>query len=88
MLANNVGACELATGDFAQAEQHLKNALSLDPGYPLPYFALAVLAHARGETERADHLLNEAATRGYRGGTRDRMIALAGSLLASVEGRP
>jgi tetratricopeptide (TPR) repeat protein len=87
MLRNNLAACELALGKLEDAEVGFQHARALDPGSPLPYFNLAVVAQAKGLPERAEELLREAKVRGYRGGTRERVIATAGSILAAVEGR-
>ena len=87
MTRNNLGACRLALGEFDSAEAELRHALDLDPGCPLPYFNLAVLAHIRGMDMEAESLRAEAARLGYRDATRERIISIAGSALAAVEGR-
>jgi tetratricopeptide (TPR) repeat protein len=88
MLWNNIAACDLALGKLDAAEAGLQHARTLDPGNPLPYFNLAVVAQAKGLPERAAELIAEAKAKGFRGGTRERVIAMAGSILAAVEGRP
>lgn len=87
MLANDVGACELALGRRDGAEANFERAIALDPGYPVPYFNLAVVAETWGDRERAQRLLADAGKRGFRGGTRERVIAMASGVLAAVEGR-
>jgi tetratricopeptide (TPR) repeat protein len=88
LLRNNLAACDLARGELDAAEAGFQRARALDPGNPLPYFNLAVIAQAKGLPEGAGELLREAKARGFRGGTRERVIAMAGGILASVEGRP
>ena len=87
MLANNIGACELALGNLDAAEAKFEQAVRRDSGYPVPYFNLAVVAETRRDGERAQRLLADAWARGFRGGTRERVVAMAGSVLATVEGR-
>jgi tetratricopeptide (TPR) repeat protein len=87
MLRNNIGACELVLGRLDTAEAELERAVTLDPGYPLGYFNLAIVAQAKGQPERAGDLLREAQARGFRGGTRERVIAMAGGVIAAIEGR-
>jgi Flp pilus assembly protein TadD len=74
-------------GKLDAAEPELKEARDLDPGSPLPYFNLAVLAHARGAESEAERLRALAAQFGYRAATRERLISAAGGALAAVEGR-
>ncbi len=87
MTHNNLGACRLVRGELDAAEVELKRARDLDKGFPLPYFNLGVLAHARGEPSEAERLRALAAKLGYRAGTRERLISVAGTALAAVEGR-
>lgn len=87
MTRNNLGACRIALGKFELAETELRQALALDPGFPLPYFNLAVLAHARDMDAEAERLRAVAARLGYRAATRERIILSAGSALAAIEGR-
>lgn len=87
MLANNLGVCELQLGDTGAAQARFEHALALDAGYPVPYVNLAVIAFVRGQPELANDLLGQAVMRGYSGGARDRMIAMAASTLAAIEGR-
>jgi len=87
MTRSNLGACQLVQRNLGQAEAELMRALELDPGFPLPYFNLAILAHARGAEEQAGRLLAKAASLGYRAATRERLISAAGSMLAAAEGR-
>jgi tetratricopeptide (TPR) repeat protein len=87
MTRSNLGACRLVLGKLDAAEPELKEARDLDPGSPLPYFNLAVLAHARGAESEAERLRALAAQFGYRAATRERLISAAGGALAAVEGR-
>lgn len=87
MTRNNLGACYLALGQLDPAEAELSQARDLDPGCPLPYFNLAVLAYARGAEVEGERLRAVAARLGYRAGTREKMVSAAGSALAAVEGR-
>lgn len=87
MTRNNLGACRLALGELDAAELELKEARDLDQGFPLPYFNLGVLAHARGAESEAEGLRALAAKLGYRAATRERLISAAGAALAAVEGR-
>lgn len=87
MTCNNLGACHLVQGQLDAAEAMLIRSRELDPGCPLPYFNLAVLAYARGAQAEGERLRALAARLGYRAGTRERMISSAGSTLAAVEGR-
>jgi tetratricopeptide (TPR) repeat protein len=87
MVRNNLAACDMALGRLASAEAGFEQAIALDRGYPVPYFNLAVIAQAKNQPERAAQLLSDAKARGFRGGTRERVIAMAGGILAAIEGR-
>jgi hypothetical protein len=86
MVKNNL-ACDMVLGHFESAEAGLEQAIKLDRGYPVPYFNLAVIAQATNQPERAAQLLTDAKARGFRGGSRERVVAMAGGILAAVEGR-
>jgi Flp pilus assembly protein TadD len=87
MVRNNLAACDMALGRLDSAEAGFEQAIALDQGYPVPYFNLAVVAQAKNQPERAGRLLSDAKARGFRGGTRERVIAMAGGILAALEGR-
>jgi hypothetical protein len=87
MVRNNLAACDMALVRLESAEAGFEQAIAFDQGFPVPYFNLAVVAQANNQPERVEHFLSDAKVRGFRGGTRERVIAMAGGILAAVEGR-
>jgi tetratricopeptide (TPR) repeat protein len=87
MTRNNLGVSHLFNGRLDDSERELGRALALDAHYPMPLFNLGILAHARGQHQRAEELRSAAASLGYRGATRDKLISAGGAALAAFEGR-
>lgn len=74
MTLNNLGGARLGLGDLDAAENDLREALRVDPRYPMPYYNLHVIATARGDQEEAERLLAEAHRLGMTGGRVDLAI--------------
>ncbi|HWI51930.1 MAG TPA: tetratricopeptide repeat protein [Symbiobacteriaceae bacterium] len=87
MTLNNLGVAHLACGSPTDAETAFRQALELDPDYPLPHFNLAVIAMMCGQRETAERALSEARRLGYNAGRMDAVIHRAQSFLARIEGR-
>src|SRR5262245_6475099 len=87
MALNNLGAAKLALGQQSASEQAFKEALTLDPLYPVPHFNIAVLHQIRGNRPLAEQAAAEAARLGFARSTIDAVIYHAQSILARVEGR-
>lgn len=66
----NLGELYAVDGYVSAAQAHLDTARSLDPSRPEPWYALALLADSRGETERARTSLREALARDDGGAAR------------------
>lgn len=86
MTLNNVGASWLELGELNRAEQPLRQALSIDPDYPIPYVNLARLAMLRGDLEEAAHFSSAAKRLGYCDSRVDALLHGASGVLAAVEG--
>ena len=86
MTHNNMGAAQLGLGQLAEAEQHFDMARQIDSQAPLPYYNRALLAQIRGDADSAKALLEKSQILGYRGTTYDKLIEVAGSVLAQIEG--
>ncbi len=87
MALNNLGAARLELGDLDQVEAPLRQALALDPDYPIPYVNLAHLAALRGDVEAAERASSAAKRLGYHDTRVDALIRRVSSALAGVEGR-
>jgi tetratricopeptide (TPR) repeat protein len=87
MALNNLGAARLEFGELDKVEAPLRQALALDPDYPIPYVNLAHLAVLRGDLKAATAASNAANSLGYRDSKVDAMIHRASSYFAGVEGR-
>ncbi|MCI0380527.1 MAG: hypothetical protein L0215_23315 [Gemmataceae bacterium] len=87
MALNNTAAAHLECGRLDRAESLFFDAIELDPKCPLPYFNLAIIAEIRGDREKAEAYVKEASVRGYTMSVTDKMVAMAGELLARYEGR-
>jgi Tfp pilus assembly protein PilF len=66
----NLGELYASQGYVSAAQAYLDTARSLDPARPEPWYALAVLADARGDLERARTALREAIARDDGGAAR------------------
>lgn len=87
MTLNNLGGAHIHTGDAEAGERYLREALRVDPDYPMPYYNLYVIATARGEHDEAERLLAEAHRLGFTGGRVDQALQTAGTVLARLECR-
>lgn len=87
MTLNNVGVAHLWRGNYAESEDALREALRVDPLYPLPHLQLAIIALIRDDRDLAERELAEAARLGYTGGRIDLLIKQAQSVLARIQGR-
>ncbi|HEX9051873.1 MAG TPA: tetratricopeptide repeat protein [Anaeromyxobacter sp.] len=72
----NLGELYATQGYVSAAQAYLDTASSLDPSRPEPWYALAVLADARGELERARAALREALARDDGGAARSALAYL------------
>lgn len=86
MTLNNLGAAHYHIGELDVAEGYLREALRLDPVYPVAYYNLALIAAGRDDDAEAERLLGEARRLGYTGGNVDQLIGRAGNALARLEG--
>ncbi|MEM8779108.1 MAG: tetratricopeptide repeat protein [Cyanobacteria bacterium P01_G01_bin.49] len=86
MTLNNLGTAYLQLGQFSEAESAFKQALEVDPLYPIPYVNIAILREMEGNRLKAEQAIATAVRLGYSGGTVDAVIHSAQSLLAHVEG--
>ncbi|MEM1118467.1 MAG: tetratricopeptide repeat protein [Bacteroidota bacterium] len=86
MALSNIGVAHLEAGRFDAAETTLREALRVDPEYPLPLYNLAVLFEASGKHEEAVGFFQNAAALGYQRDGFDQVVHRAGSILARIEG--
>ena len=86
MALNNLGSAAIGLGDLEAAEEWLRQALRVDPRYPMPYYNLAVVAQARGDDAETERLLGEASRLGFTGGRFDQALQQAAQRLAHAEG--
>ena len=87
MTLNNLGAALMNIGQFDAASDRLKEALRVDPKYPVPYFNLAVLASAQGDEAQACVQISRAESLGYARTPMDRVIQMGQTVLANMEGQ-
>lgn len=87
MTLNNIGACHLELGQLELVEEPLRQALFIDPLYPIPYVNLAVLAAQRRDPSTARDAASRAMQLGYLGSRTDAALRYAGGALAEFEGR-
>lgn len=74
LALNNLGAAELALGEFDAAREHLNQAIALDPQCPMPYKNMGALILRTASTAEASPWLEKAAALGLRGDLSDRMV--------------
>lgn len=86
MTLGNLGAAYIEVGKPDLAEQFLREAISLDPEYPIAYYNLGQLAGMRGDLEQANEYLLRARKLGYASGAVDKMISQLGQTFADLEG--
>ncbi len=72
----NLGELYAADGYVSAAQAYLETARGLDPAQPEPWYALALLADSRGETDRARASLREALRRDDGGAERAAFLYL------------
>lgn len=87
MTLNNLGAAQYRMGELDVAEGYLREALRLDPAYPIAYYNLALIAAERDDVAEAERMMGEAHRLGYTRGTLDQVLGRAGDALARLEGR-
>lgn len=87
MALNNIGTAHARMGHWQEAKGYFRDALALDPKYPLPHFNLAIVAAANEEEGLAEEHLARAQALGYRRTLVDQVIHQAQALLAHIEGR-
>jgi tetratricopeptide (TPR) repeat protein len=87
MARNNLGAARMELGNLEQAERDLQDALRRDPDYPLAYFNLGIIAHARGDADEGERLISAASERGYTGGPIDKAIERVAAAYARFQAR-
>ncbi|HEY2034268.1 MAG TPA: tetratricopeptide repeat protein [Rhizomicrobium sp.] len=86
LALNNLGGAEIGLREFDAAEQHLNEAISIDPLCPLPFYNLGVLAMAKGNSVEATRCFAEAKRLGYRGGLSDRIVRASQTRFAETDG--
>jgi Tfp pilus assembly protein PilF len=72
----NLGELYALEGYLPAAAAHLETARSIDPGHPVPHYALALLANLRGDTAAAGASLREALRLDAEGTVRDALVTL------------
>lgn len=88
MTQNNIGAVLMREGHLDLAEKRLKLSLSVDAQYPIPNQNLAIIAELRGDRDTSIQFVEKAEKLGYRDTSIDKVVSIAGNLLAAIEGRP
>lgn len=88
MTWNNLGVARMLTERHDEAEKHFREALRVDPLYPLPHAGLADLAMRRNRPDEARRQAEQAVALGYAGGRIDRLLQSLGSGYARVLARP
>lgn len=85
MTENNLGACSIEMGSFAEATKHLKRALEIDQNYAIPYVNLAAGHQLSGEPELAEECLAKARSLGYSGGSSDQALSSLSERYAQMQ---
>ena len=86
MTIGNLGAAWLEIGKLDLAEEFFREAISLDPEFPMVYYNLGLLATMRGELDQAKEYFLKARKLGYSRGAIDKAISKLGQILADYEG--
>ncbi len=87
MMLNNLGAAYIEKAELPNAEKYLKNAIDIDPLYPMPFYGLAIVAHMQGNRDKAIKLLEESEKKGFTNSSIDHLIQKSIEILAKIEGR-
>lgn len=74
LALNNLGAAEVALGEFDDARAHLTEAMALDPKCPLPFHNMGKLVLCTASTAEALPWFERAAALGFRGGLSDQAV--------------
>lgn len=85
MALNNLGVAQMHLGELDRAEANLRAALDRDPEYAIPYFNLAAVAYARGQTSEGDALVSVARDKGYTGGSIDAIVSRVSEAYAKIQ---
>ncbi len=74
MALNHLGVAEICLGAFEAAQQHIKEAIALDPDYPRPLRSMAALRLRVGTSAEAISWVEKAAALGLHDDWGDRMM--------------
>jgi len=86
MALSNLGAAEIALGQFYAARIHLEDSIRVDPLNPLPHYNMGVLLREAGETEAAQTCMARARELGLTGGLTDRIVQASQRRFADTDG--
>lgn len=86
MALNHLGVAEIGLGAFEAAQQHIEEAIALDPAYPRPLRSMAVLRLRAGTSAEAISWVEKAAALGLRDDWGDRMMQATQPRFAFTDG--
>lgn len=82
LALNNLGAAEIRLDAFEAAQNHLEQAIALDPENPLPYRNIGIVRLLAGNPDEATSWLEKAEALGLRDASSDKLMKAAKSPLA------
>jgi tetratricopeptide (TPR) repeat protein len=86
MTLNNIGVCDLESGNIDKARTAFESAVKVDTKYPIPYFNLSLISELSGDRNLSIQLLNKSIELGYAQTSIDKVINKAQEIYANTEG--
>ena len=86
MTLNNIGVCDLESGNIDKARTAFESAVKVDTKYPIPYFNLSLISELSGDRNLSIQLLNKSIELGYSQTSIDKVINKAQEIYANTEG--
>ncbi|AIN93704.1 tetratricopeptide repeat protein [Treponema putidum] len=85
MVKHNISSIYISKGEYEEAEKYIKDALSIDNKYPLPYLNLSVINMANDKKEEAMNNIKKSIKLGMNNSKVDKIIRNMQSVYANIQ---